>query len=282
MYYNLYDPSTLPAPTGAPEIPCAATAAYAPAAPARKQRRSRKARTLFSASLLSMLLLGFGGGMTAFATDDADSRMPLVVEYEEVFSAEPAEPAFEAGSDVETILDDDVPMAASPFGNDEAVADSSFEGAAETPAAPDQTSLAGAPTDDAPIGILAEVSLSPSMLDINGTRVPYVRSIFAPSCPNNNAALWAGDDSTTDGSYGYFVGHNPGDFACVYNLNIGDRVTMCNAHGDTRDYYVTRTFVVPSTTYFEQLGTDMVPNSESVVLQTCIGDGSFYRIVVCE
>lgn len=48
------------------------------------------------------------------------------------------------------------------------------------------------------------------------------------------AVLFAHSDAvsaTTDGSWGYFVGHNPGDFANVMDLTEGDAVMVCVGDG---------------------------------------------------
>ena len=106
--------------------------------------------------------------------------------------------------------------------------------------------------------------------------------VFAALCPDNNAALWAGSDDTTDGSYGYFVGHNPGDFACVYALVPGNYVTLCDSNGNLRNYTVAQLYDIPNTTTFQDLVRELDPQGECLILQTCIGDGSTYRIVVCK
>lgn len=50
-------------------------------------------------------------------------------------------------------------------------------------------------------------------IDVNGDIVTYVPSYESASAPASGAGLWMGSDSTTDGSWGYFIGHNPGDFS---------------------------------------------------------------------
>ena len=51
-------------------------------------------------------------------------------------------------------------------------------------------------------------------IDVNVAIVTYVPSYESASAPASGAGLWMGSDSTTEGSWGYFIGHNPGDFTC--------------------------------------------------------------------
>lgn len=82
-------------------------------------------------------------------------------------------------------------------------------------------------------------------IDANGDIVTYVPSYESASAPASGAGLWMGSDSTTDGSWGYFIGHNPGDFTCVMTLKNGDPVTVCDSDGNTRTYSVVDEFIVP-------------------------------------
>ena len=83
-----------------------------------------------------------------------------------------------------------------------------------------------------------------------------------------------GSDSTTDGSWGYFIGHNPGDFTCVMTLKNGDPVTVCDSDGNTRTYSVVDEFIVPDDTYWEDIQSRVTDYGESIILQTCCGDNA--------
>ena len=124
----------------------------------------------------------------------------------------------------------------------------------------------------------AEVSYA-RRLDVNGTPVNYVDVSAANVVPDTGGGLWRGSDSTTDGSWGYFVGHNPGSFACVMDLVQGNPVTVWDSKGNSRTYTVVSTFDVPDTTMWEDLQPQISTYGESVIMQTCNGD-DLYRIVV--
>lgn len=118
------------------------------------------------------------------------------------------------------------------------------------------------------------------VISINGTSMGYVGSYKTSSAPASGAGLWLGSDSTTDGSWGYFIGHNPGSFSCVMNLGIGSPVTVWDSEGASRTYSVVTVFTIPDTTYWEDIAGRVTGYGESVILQTCVGDGASYRIVV--
>lgn len=128
-----------------------------------------------------------------------------------------------------------------------------------------------------------------STITIGGTAIPYVHALASPAAPTSGAALWAGSDSVTDGRMGYFIGHNPGDFAEVATLQPGDAVSVCDNAGDERIYTVYDTVDVPCTTGFDDMDWTIIDpagslsyslpaQSESLVLQTCIPGA--YRLVV--
>ncbi len=117
-------------------------------------------------------------------------------------------------------------------------------------------------------------------LDINGTAVEYVESLYSKTTPETGAGLWAGSDATFDEAPGYFIGHNPGDFSAVMNLQTGDPVTVNDRFGDSRTYYVVDNFVVPNTTWLNEIAEQISGYGESIILQTCVGDDESFRIVV--
>lgn len=124
--------------------------------------------------------------------------------------------------------------------------------------------------------------LAPGTLNIAGTIVTYGGSYMSSSAPTSGGGLWMGSDNTTDGTWGYFIGHNPGSFSCVMGLGVGSPVTVCDYNGNERTYYAVDTFTVPDTTYFEEISGRVTGYGESIILQTCCGDNANYRIVVCQ
>lgn len=124
--------------------------------------------------------------------------------------------------------------------------------------------------------------LAPGTLNIAGTIVTYGGSYMSSSAPASGGGLWMGSDSTTDGTWGYFIGHNPGSFSCVMGLGVGSPVTVCDSNGNERTYYAVDTFTVPDTSYFEDISGRVTGYGESIILQTCCGDNANYRIVVCQ
>ena len=123
-------------------------------------------------------------------------------------------------------------------------------------------------------------ALAPSTIDVNGDAMGYVPSFESAAAPATGAGLWMGSDSTTDNSWGYFIGHNPGPFTCVMTLKNGDPVTVCDSDGATRTYHVVDEFIVPDDTYWEDISSRVTDYGESIVLQTCCGDNAHYRVVI--
>ncbi len=119
-------------------------------------------------------------------------------------------------------------------------------------------------------------------IDVNGTEMAYVPSYKTSSAPSTGAGLWMGSDSTTDGTWGYFIGHNPGAFTCVMSLKNGDPVTVCDSDGQQRTYHVVDEFIVPDSTYWEDIQARVTTYGESIILQTCCGDNAHYRVVVAD
>lgn len=123
----------------------------------------------------------------------------------------------------------------------------------------------------------ANASKTYCMLSIAGTMVSYIDCHNGPT-PNTGAGIWMGSDSTTDGSYGYFIGHNPGSFSCVMNLGMGSSVTVWDSNGDQRTYNVVDIFEVARDSHWSDVSPRVTCYGEAVAMQTCNGD--CYRIVV--
>lgn len=116
-------------------------------------------------------------------------------------------------------------------------------------------------------------------LTVGGTSIPY-RDVRGGTTPSSGAGLWLGSDNVDDGSWGYFVGHNPGSFAPVRHLAAGDSVMLCNGDGDHRAYTVRTVFTVEATATWKAIASRVTGYGESVILQTCTGDGVTNTIVV--
>lgn len=134
--------------------------------------------------------------------------------------------------------------------------------------------------DKTAYGSAASPQASARTINVDGDSMSYIDTYLASTAPSSGAGLWMGSDSTTDGSWGYFIGHNPGPFDHVMDLGSGNLITVTDANGNSRTYRVVDTFTVPDTTAWEDIESRVTQHGESVVLQTCCGDNANYRIVV--
>lgn len=125
------------------------------------------------------------------------------------------------------------------------------------------------PSDE---GSGAADSIAPGTLVVGGTAIPY-RDVRGGTTPSSGGGLWLGSDAVDDGSWGYFVGHNPGSFAPVRSLSSGDAVVVCDRSGAQRAYTVREVFQVEETATWKAIASRVTGYGESVVLQTCAGDG---------
>lgn len=123
------------------------------------------------------------------------------------------------------------------------------------------------------------LAMPSSSLKINETIIPYESSRFANTAPANEAGLWMGSDSTTDNSYGYFIGHHPGIFDCVPTLTVGDKVVVCDMLGHKRMYTVRVLLDFPSSATWGNVKPFVSGYGESIILQTCMGSAD-RRVVV--
>lgn len=123
------------------------------------------------------------------------------------------------------------------------------------------------------------LTMPKASLRINGKIIPYENAEFASTAPANEAGLWMGSDSTSDNSYGYFIGHHPGVFDCVSQLNVGDKVVVCDMIGNKRMYTVRVLLDFPATATWGNVEPFVTGYGESVILQTCMGTAD-RRVVV--
>ena len=115
-------------------------------------------------------------------------------------------------------------------------------------------------------------------ITVDGVTMSYTDSYGASSAPSSGAGVWKGSDSTTDGSYAYFIGHNPGSFGAAATASNGSKVTVNDSNGDSRTYTVVDSFVVPEGSSWSDVSDRVTGYGESVVLQTCVSEG--YRILI--
>ena len=119
---------------------------------------------------------------------------------------------------------------------------------------------------------ILDPKIAPGTLVVGGTAIPY-RDVRGGTTPSSGGGLWLGSDAVDDGSWGYFVGHNPGSFAPVRSLSSGDAVVVCDRSGAQRAYTVREVFQVEETATWKAIASRVTGYGESVVLQTCAGDG---------
>lgn len=137
----------------------------------------------------------------------------------------------------------------------------------------------GASEPKPPAPAAPEPGMAARSLNIGGAIIPY-RDVRGGTTPDSGAGLWLGSDDTTDGSWGYFVGHNPGSFSPVKGLGVGSTVILCDNAGRSRTYTVRTVFTAEVTATWKTIAARVTGYGESIVLQTCSGDGATNIIVV--
>ena len=121
---------------------------------------------------------------------------------------------------------------------------------------------------------------NPRTITIDGVTMSYTDAYGSSSAPSSGAGVWKGSDSTTDGSYGYFIGHNPGSFGAAASATNGSKVTVSDSNGDSRTYTVVDSFSVPEGSAWSDIADRVTSHGESVVLQTCLNGE--YKILIAE
>lgn len=120
---------------------------------------------------------------------------------------------------------------------------------------------------------------TPCTLTIGETTIPYC-DVRGGTTPSTGGGLWRGSDAVDDGSWGYFVGHNPGSFAPVRLLGPGDAVTVCDSTGTERTYTVRDVFTAEADATWKTIADRVTRSGESIALQTCNDEGGTVTIVV--
>lgn len=115
----------------------------------------------------------------------------------------------------------------------------------------------------------------------NGEYVSYVQGSPADeTAPEATAAAWVSNGDVTDNENTYFIGHNPGVFSGVMNLDVGDKVTVWDGKGRSRTYYVFDVLTLPNQSNYFRYEGRISPTGESITLQTCCADNKHVRCVM--
>ena len=100
------------------------------------------------------------------------------------------------------------------------------------------------------------------------------------TAPDGYASTWVGTGCVSDNANTYFIGHNPGVFERVMDLEIGDKVTVFDDDGDSRTYYVFDALFLPNGSNYFVYESRIAPTGETITLQTCTGDNQQVRCVM--
>lgn len=121
------------------------------------------------------------------------------------------------------------------------------------------------------------------------TSTLYFRDVYVPfiqgspediTAPSRTASTWGGTGDVSDNQNTYFIGHNPGVFNEVMNLQIGDEITVWDASGKKRTYYVFDTLTLPNASNYYTYEARIAPLGETITLQTCCADNKNVRCVM--
>lgn len=119
-------------------------------------------------------------------------------------------------------------------------------------------------------------------LYFHGEYVPFVQGnpadMTAPKA--RVASTWIGEGDVDDDENTYFIGHNPGVFSGVMNLQVGDEIVVWDSTGASRSYFVFDTLVLPNASNYFAYEGRLSPRGESITLQTCVADDQNVRCVM--
>lgn len=118
---------------------------------------------------------------------------------------------------------------------------------------------------------------TPNTLIYNEYKVPLIDCQDAAEAPfNNMAGFWSGNGSTTDNLPTHIIGHNPGIFSFVVNIQVGNTLTLIDRDGLKRQYTVYAVMEVNDDALdrngVTQWDSIIDQPGESISLQTCIDD----------
>lgn len=162
----------------------------------------------------------------------------------------------------------------------EALSSLDLDNGVDNGATPHQSAPSSTPGAPALTDTITSAQQAPRTIRISGQDIPYIYSYGISYAPESGCGIWKGVSDVNDGSFAFFVGHNPGDFASVMNLNIGDTVSVRDDSDSIRQYTVRDAFTLPQRTTFQDVEQRVATHGESVILQTCCGDNVNIRIVV--
>ncbi|MEC4184652.1 sortase [Adlercreutzia sp. R21] len=116
----------------------------------------------------------------------------------------------------------------------------------------------------------------------HGEYIPFVQGNPADmTAPKSRvASTWIGEGDVNDGQNTYFIGHNPGVFSSVMNLQLGDEIVVWDATGASRSYFVFDALVLPNASNYFAYESRLSPTGESITLQTCVADNQNVRCVM--
>lgn len=100
------------------------------------------------------------------------------------------------------------------------------------------------------------------------------------TAPAAIAAAWVSDGDVTDDENTYFIGHNPGVFSGVMDLELGDEITVWDGAGRKRNYYVFDVLTLPNQSNYFRYEGRIAPSGETITLQTCCADNLHVRCVM--
>lgn len=144
-----------------------------------------------------------------------------------------------------------------------------------------------------PVEKTNETSLSPNSIYILNTRISYVSAgqsggkQLIDGNPQLASTFYGASFSGTDGDFTHFIGHTPGGFSLVPNLEQGDVITVTDSHNQAFSYEVYQVatismenggdgYVYPTNHEAEVLTDELYYHQltgEKIVLQTCLTDG---------
>ena len=119
------------------------------------------------------------------------------------------------------------------------------------------------------------------MLHFLGEYIPFEQGDPTDTtAPAKTASTWISDGTVDDGENTYFIGHNPGVFSAVMDLEVGDKVTVWDPRGKKRTYYVFDTLTIPNASNYFKYEGRIAPLGETITLQACCGDNKTVRCVM--
>lgn len=120
-----------------------------------------------------------------------------------------------------------------------------------------------------------------NVLHFLGDYIPFEQGDSTDAAaPLNTASTWIGTGNVDDNQHTYFIGHNPGVFSSVVDLEIGDKITVWDASGQNRTYYVFDLLTLPNASNYFKYEARIAPPGETITLQACCGDGRSIRCVM--